>query len=169
MANYCENYLVVEGSKEALKEWKDALVNSDVDEAVLSFNKLIPLPEEEKDNWYEWRIQNWGTRSDITGMDDAGVFPEEYSDEYKYVYEFHTAWSPPTEWLKAVGIMFPDLSFRMEYSEPGACFAGIITVQGDEVDDFFTADSPRKVHEFMLEYFGYSHWDEEDLKGYEEE
>lgn len=173
MPNWCENYLIVGGPEEAVKEWEEALMDSNNEEHTLSFNKLVPLPEEEKDNWYDWQVQNWGTKWDIGTDSRPGIFPEPFDEcilleGYGFAYQFSTAWSPPIEWLKAVAIMFPELQFNMEYSEPGMCYAGIIDIQGEEVEELYCGEFP-EVHEFMLEHFGYSHWDEEDVETYYED
>lgn len=79
-------------------------------------NKFHPMPEEEED-WYNWHINNWGTKWDIEISD------EEISDDY-IMMSFDSAWSPPVLWLEKVAEDYPQLRFTLEYEEGGCCFKG---------------------------------------------
>ena len=95
----------------------------------LSFNKNVPLPDEESENWYNWRIANWGTKWDL-GDDTAYVSNE---DETICVYNFCTAWGPPITWLTTVSANYSDIKFELDYCEPGMNFAGNIIIQNQEI------------------------------------
>jgi len=46
---------------------------------------------------------------------------------------FSTAWSEPRDWVGMVALKFPELSFDLSYYEPGAAFAGRLSVESDKV------------------------------------
>ena len=121
MPNWCANSLVLHHED----------VNM-IERAVQSFqkeefcNEFVPIPENEKENWYEWCISNWGTKWDV----DADMV--ESKDDNSLSASFQSAWSPPVpfyEELEALGF-----SVRALYYEPGMAFAGWYE---DGVDDFY--------------------------------
>jgi len=66
-----------------------------------------------------------GTKWDLDYETDATTETiERPGHEGTLTYTFDTAWSPPTAWLAAVTVLYPDLSFELEYSEPGSGFIG---------------------------------------------
>ena len=71
-------------------------------------------------NWYEWSLANWGTKWDVDGSLSS------QSDEH-LSYNFDSAWSPPIEAFQKISEDFPELTFDLEYFEPGMCFAGKVT------------------------------------------
>src|SRR5437763_776908 len=138
MPNWAFNYLTISGDVEDMDKWRIALAN-DVDlEPRLTFNKLLPLPEEEKDNWYNWRIQNWGTKWDIAEDEDAGKVPDS-SSPTEYFYDFETAWSPPAEWLRTIAPDFPKLKFELGWYEEQMYFGGVIEILDGLIirDDYY--------------------------------
>jgi len=78
-------------------------------------------------DWYEWSIENWGTKWNAR---DSELFAYERAGEVEIAFE--TAWSPPLPVINAMGRMFPDHSFRLEYREGGVGFQGCVVVKGKD-------------------------------------
>ena len=61
--------------------------------------------------WYEWNINNWGTKWNACG----------YDDEYDYSHEeqltFDTAWSPPHPILEKLSEKYPAIRFEHEWAD----------------------------------------------------
>jgi hypothetical protein len=69
-------------------------------------------------NWYEWAIDNWGCKWDISEVPEE-MF--ELSNDGKTVsFSFDTAWGPPTEWYDNIS----GFNINAYYYEPGAGFCG---------------------------------------------
>ena len=73
------------------------------------------------DRWYNWRIQNWGTKWDCyeVDIDDSEL-------EYGFQVTFDTAWSPPEEICYAIKEQFDEVSVSWFYDEPGMEVAGYL-------------------------------------------
>ena len=74
MPNWCDNDLFIYGSEEDLKKIKEQVTNEAGD---FDFGKIVPEPDtpdyfkdnlsfddmkEHPLNWYNWRLDNWGTK-----------------------------------------------------------------------------------------------------------
>jgi hypothetical protein len=133
MPNWCENTLTVYGDKNELKKFVKKAKSK---EEPLSLANLYPEPDynkikvkrtypeisgdgyaDPKEAWWDWRVQNWGTKWEITDVIYDG-------DEDGVEYSFMSAWSPPSDWLEKVGADYPKLDFILKYDEPGMCFMG---------------------------------------------
>jgi hypothetical protein len=69
-------------------------------------------------SWYEWSLDHWGTKWDISEVPEE-MF--ELSDDGKTVtFSFDTAWSPPTEWYDNI----EGFGIAAYYYEPGGGFCG---------------------------------------------
>jgi hypothetical protein len=69
-------------------------------------------------SWYEWAIDNWGTKWDISEVPEE-MF--EISNDGKTVsFSFDTAWSPPTEWYDNIS----GFDISAYYYETGMGFCG---------------------------------------------
>ena len=88
---------------------------------------IIPMPKELEDttspsdmpNWYDWRIENWGTKWDIYNAQCDRM------DAHTLVMSFYTAWSPPIPvYEKLVGLGF-EVSAR--YLDEGWGYVGEFT------------------------------------------
>jgi hypothetical protein len=88
-------------------------------------NEFLPLPEGE--DWYDWQINNWGTKWDI-GADIGTEKEEQYGLKATRVdnevcCSFDSAWSPPVGlYEKLVELGY---TVRASYWEPGMAFCGI--------------------------------------------
>lgn len=58
------------------------------------------------DNWYEWKIRNWGTK--------WGAYDVVVNDN---VVEFNTAWSTAPRVIEVLSELFPTLKFSVEYAD----------------------------------------------------
>ena len=81
----------------------------------------FPSTGELDDRWYNWRVQNWGTKWDCYSLeiDDTDM-------PHGFEVNFETAWSPPEEVCTAIREQFDDLSLSWFYDEPGCELAGYL-------------------------------------------
>jgi hypothetical protein len=109
----------------------------------LTFWGSCPRPESEEENWYNWNINNWGTKWDI----EAELQTE---DEDQLFYTFDSAWGPPTMWFHTIGEKYNLLCFKLEYEEGGMDFWGINEYEmGLETEDISMSLSEKKFNEFI--------------------
>ena len=146
MPNWCINTLTV--SSENSDDLKKFLFeNRNGKDQLLDFNKVIMLPEEincsksnltdnEKkilkqkygaDNWYDWQINNWGTKWNASNVD---IIMDE-----KLYYNFDTAWSPPEPWFYKLVQKYPNIDMHLEYEEAGCDFAGYVSYCGGDLTE----------------------------------
>ena len=128
MPNWCENVLDIDGDKEEIARF---VKENTTKNGCLSFQKALPLPENEED-WFNWCCDNWGTKWDISSEDDEDDYDAKMREDATSV-GFYTAWSPPINWLQYVALMYPTLKFELRYGEPGNNFSGYIVIQNDEI------------------------------------
>lgn len=122
MPNWCENNLIIEGNKEDMKELLD-LTTKEFD-----FDRIVPMPEHQENNWYDWNNNNWGTKWNAR---DVNFEYWEFKDGMTYEFNFLTAWSPPIPIVDALMFKFPKLDINLKYSEPGLMYAGEYGTDGD--------------------------------------
>ena len=139
MPNWCFNELSLNSEKKYLREFNCNNTDSTGD---IDFGRSVPFPKDrdEEKEWYNWRIENWGTKWTAFDTTMTPIFTEENDKEEKkeseLIYEFCTAWSPPIEWLNKVSIMYPNIKFELKYQEPGVNFSGIFEISaGDIIND----------------------------------
>ena len=102
-----------DGELPVLEEHKDA------DGKVLFTTHKFPKSGKTDDRWYDWQIQNWGTKWEPT---DLTV--EQCEQEVELT--FNTAWSPPEAICRAIRERYPDCSVSWFYDEPGCEIAGYL-------------------------------------------
>ena len=82
---------------------------------------------------------------------------------------FDTAWSPPSEAIRALSEL-TGASFRLAHYEPGMWFWGVEDITDGYIQDELSCDQTQEqLKEFLVEYFGYDEdyaneevgWDEE--------
>jgi len=102
-------------------------VSDPVEQAKLKEQEQANRAQYGYDNWYDWCINEWGTKWDVG--DGQGI--QTWTDTDLVVY-FDSAWSPPI----AAYERLIDLGFSVyaTYYEPGCAFAGIFE---DGYDDYY--------------------------------
>lgn len=115
-------------------------------------------------NWYEFCVNEWGTKWDVGGNDYPDAQLTE--DGKKMTVGFDSAWSPPCDAMAKLC----DLGFsvRLYYYEPGMCFAGIWEDGNDEFYDLSGYNSTQAAEDLptvLDEMFGIS----ECMAEYEED
>ena len=143
MPNWCNNSINISGSTDTIKTlWDEAnKEGSGLLNAMKPMPKELdgttsPTPQEGQagykgpqpkidgfDNWYDWRVQNWGTKWDI----DPGEgleFTDNGDGTAQISGWFESAWAPP---IQAYDTFLDDMdgcSLTADYHEPGMDFAG---------------------------------------------
>lgn len=133
MPNWCSNVLIVSprnNDKKTLSELKAFyLENKGVDDGEYSnllFRMSVPVPNNLRgEQEYDFRVNEWGTK-----WEPGEVYFEDRKNEL--FYSFDTAWAPPIAWLEKVSKFYPNLTFKMEFDEPGmGMYGGVEVVDGD--------------------------------------
>ena len=133
MPNWCNNTITLTGPKDKITA---IYAKAKKDDALLQQLKPMPdalegttspAPKEGKvqplvdgfDNWYDWRVQNWGTKWDV---DMEGL---ELSDDGTTITGwFDSAWAPPIHAYEYFLTANEDCSINSYYYEGGMDFAG---------------------------------------------
>ena len=102
-----------DGELPVLEEHKDS------DGKVLFTTHKFPKSGKTDDRWYDWQIQNWGTK-----WEPADLSVEQCEQEVELT--FNTAWSPPEAICRAIRERYPDCSVSWFYDEPGCEIAGYL-------------------------------------------
>ena len=127
MPNWCSNSLTLKHEdKNKLDELEKQLSESDV-----FFQHLHPRPKDQDANWYEWNIENWGTKWDVNV--NEGYLQR--IDDNTLSISFDTAWGPPTKFYDFLFEQGWDVVAR--YYEPGVGFIG---EYDNTVDDSWDLD-----------------------------
>ena len=180
MPNWCNNTITLTGPKEKITAIYD---KAREDNALLQQLKPMPealegttspAPKEGKvqplvdgfDNWYDWRVQNWGTKWDV---DMDGL---ELSDDGTTITGwFDSAWAPPIHAYEYFLTDNEDCSISSLYYEGGMDFAGkwedfadMMVTPGDFTADQMEDPSSGLIYD-INEQFNFS----EFVREYEEE
>ena len=112
MPNWCDNRITIHGPKKYIRKI-DKIVNENTNGDGL-LNYMMPMPKELKDttspsssakkpqpvidgfdNWYDWRVSNWGTKWELCEFFGMDLQDPEDSDEATISFSCQSAWSPP--------------------------------------------------------------------------
>lgn len=107
-----------------------------------SFDNFYPTPPEklEGESWYDWRIENWGTKWDLV-QNGTTITPivdncePAFDHEATFGMGFQTAWSPALGLFAKITEQFPDVFIQYRYLEEGMAFFGIAEIYGGEIYD----------------------------------
>ena len=146
MPNYCNNNIVITGPNSVIDKI-EKIANGDKGDLLQYFYPMpkaledttAPLQKdatkEEKakakenlkkygyDNWYDWRVENWGTKWDI--MEFYNINRKEIGeDESEISLGFDTAWAPALGAYEKFLDKNSNCSLKAYYYEPGCDFMG---------------------------------------------
>jgi hypothetical protein len=141
MPNWCNNTITIEHEDSSkINEVVKSLttkINDDTNES-LFFTYCKPEPdysktkvkstypeitnkeyEEDTDKkWWDWRVQNWGTKWNIEVLDEDRITVKDNT----VIFDCETAWSPPLEAL--VELQKKGFKIECDYYEGGCAFIG---------------------------------------------
>lgn len=62
-------------------------------------------------NWYDWRLENWGTKWDAFDVEEPII------EDDNIFLEFTTAWSAPREFFESMANKYKSLTFFVSYAD----------------------------------------------------
>ena len=132
MPNWCWNHLEVHGDEKQLHEFVEKSTKTIGTSDLRSGDEFSfegTLPRGDRKDWYDWSLNNWGTKWDACEPNIC------HNDIDYFAVSFESAWSPPITWIENIIKDFPNLSFTLEYEEPGMCFGGRLLAQYETLWD----------------------------------
>ncbi len=185
MPNWCRNSMTAHGPLDVLAKFREMAQSLDYDKekgtgTCLDFSRLVPedyndpnyqnakdsLCETDEEypnfNWYNWRLDHWGTKWNARYVDLEDEYFEDLGD---LDYYFETAWNPPIPFFKALCKKFPELSFWGDYraeigetgiwrSEPNGEFYHEYCWFDDEGKAYFSDNATEVMDEAFLLFSG---------------
>ncbi len=125
MPNHCYQTVDIKGNSVLVTELYTALTKQD---RFCDFVLPMPIEMWEDGKWYDWRIENWGTKWDLCHVEiiETDGVTERYSPRKGLVgfsFKCWTAWSPPTPiWEKLTEL---GVCVTAYYLDEGGWFCGI--------------------------------------------
>jgi hypothetical protein len=170
MPNHVYSAITVYGKEDKIKIVQDEFRGEDKNQHI-SFDRIIPRPESEEENWRDWSIKNWGTKWDayeqpeekprILGEPNSLKYIKDEETLALIIFHFLTAWSPVPKVLEVLSLKYPHCIFKYAYLEEGEGFSGVdFWHQGDLVKEkqlrpknqVFFGDSETDVPKLMREF-----------------
>ena len=160
MPNWCANSTTFKhDDPKQIERMKTAFIENRL------LTEFAPPPADIGENWYNWRIENWGTKWDVDGHADVGIVDIKENEVTLY---FDSAWSPPLEFYMAL----EDLGWIVEgyYYESGMNFVGKWDENGDdcyEIPDTVEAIEekiPRDIEQTFNLIENFIQWEEENIE-----
>jgi hypothetical protein len=177
MPNWCNNTIEIKGSTETIKKlWEEATAEGD--EGGL-LNAMVPMPKalndttsptppdseqpvvDGFDNWYDWRVSNWGTKWDVST--EGLEFTDHGDGTAEITGWFDSAWAPPTGAYEKFCDDMDGVYLEAFYEEGGMDFAGHWTSEGDDdylegISDYArekikTGESGSSLYDFLDDNF----------------
>jgi len=163
MPNWCSNTIEIEGTKEQINKFVSYLDESNGKDW-FTFFKPTP-PELKEEGWYEWNIENWGTKWNCDAQDWVKVEnPNE--DESSVTFWFDSAWSPPTalyEFIESISTM----NIKASYNEGGMGFVGEFVDGVDECFNYECLEDLEDIPEHLVDEWNLA--EQMEMNGEEDE
>ena len=100
--------------------------------------------------WYEWRSENWGSKWNSYGYEDAS------SHTYDNELKFFSAWGAATPVIEQLSRMFPDATFQHQWADEdiGANVGDVTYSDGAYVEWDVPMDFSKEAYEMAAEIMG---------------
>lgn len=127
MPNWCNNALVIKGTRHMLDKYELSMARTERD---FSFKASVPIPKlvrlQGDAAIHTFTDCYWSCKWDASSV-------RLRREPNKLLYEFNTPWGPPASWLVSAGAGWPRLTFSLTWCEPGCNGSGRITVKGRNI------------------------------------
>ena len=172
MPNWCDNQLSITGPNSVIDKIEKIVKDDDSHENNGLLNFFHPMPKELEgttspsssakkpqpmvegfDNWYDWRVENWGTKWELCefyGV-DRQYHSEQSEGESTISFGFSSAWAPPIGAYEKFLENNSDCSVRAFYYEGGCDFMG---EWNDGVDDCYAPSDYKSTDDFWQDGIG---------------
>ena len=201
MPNWCDNQLSITGPNSVIDKIEKIVKAEDTHENTGLLHFFHPMPKELEgttspsssakkpqpmvegfDNWYDWRVENWGTKWELCefyGVDRQHL--NDSLDESIISFGFSSAWAPPINAYEQFLRDNENCSLKAYYYEGGCDFMGEWDNGQDDcytpsdyksTDDFWqdgigsTLDDIFNITESMAEYEAEQEAEKEDVHEY---
>ena len=150
MPNWCNNNITITGPNKVIDKI-EKIVKDETGKSGQLLNYFYPMPKEldnttspapnktakEKkivkarklkygaDSWYDWRVDNWSTKWDVTEIYGEASRTHIGDDQSELSFGFDSAWAPPIGAYEYWISENSNCSIRATYYEPGCDFMGI--------------------------------------------
>jgi len=102
---------------EERRQFEDRITLEEQDKAMKDGATLLyNLSHYQASTWYDWRIENWGTKWD--------AYDQSYEESDNSScnagagsYIFNTAWAPPVPVIRRLATIFPDITFTWQWAD----------------------------------------------------
>jgi hypothetical protein len=132
-----------------VKQFEDDAVRKSEGDSVFTLAAFHPCPEEltTDGGWYDWNINNWGTKWDVdcTESDGSQYYTGRGAGaEWLVGYSFDSAWAPPLTAIEKISAIYTRLTFTLIYAEPGNGYEGRAKfedgIQTEDLNQEYTGD-----------------------------
>jgi hypothetical protein len=98
------------------------------------------------DNWYDWQINNWGTKWNAYSIRKIS----------ENIIEFDTAWSTPVDVMEKLSKKFSDVEFQIEYADEdfGYNVGRYNLLNGEDVDSYIPEGNSEEALMMALDISG---------------
>ena len=134
MPNWCNNTITIQGPTDTLKPLWDEAQSTGLLNAIKPMPKMLedttsPTPTDKVqpvvdgyDNWYDWRVANWGCKWDVDV--DGLEYVDNGDGTASIAGWFDSPWGPPIEAYNTFCDDMANCSLEAFYEEGGMDFAG---------------------------------------------
>ena len=177
MPNWCDNQITITGPSSVIDKI-EKIVNEESNNAENGLLQFFhPMPKAlleteagptaktkaEKDerkarklefgaeNWYDWRVNNWGTKWEVCEFYGVDKQPDALIGDSTISFAFSSAWSPPIGAYEKFLENNPDCFIRAYYYEGGCDFMGLWE---DGVDDCYAPSDYKSTDDFWKDGIG---------------